>query len=118
MLPPLWRSRQHCLSLNALAFVVPFASVLAAAAAPPPSGGLAIELAPNEFIVAGTGLVITFASREPGKIAGIESAEESRFVDGEWQNIRRLGSDQTHQGRHVRLESGRFSLQRVKLYTY
>lgn len=87
-------------------------------AAPPPSGGLAIELAPNEFIIAGTGLVITFASREPGKIAGIESAEEGHFVDGEWQNLRWLGGDQTHQGRHVRLESGRFSLQRVKLYTY
>lgn len=88
------------------------------AAAPPPSGGLVIALAPDELLVAGTGLVITFASREPGKIAGIVSAEEGRFVDGAWQNILWLGGDQTHQGRHLRLESGRFSLQWVKLYNY
>jgi hypothetical protein len=83
-----------------------------------PSGGLAIELGPGEFIVAGTGLVITFASVEPGSNAGILSAEEGRFVNGEWQNILFLGGDQTHQGRHIRLEPGRFSIQRVKLYRY
>jgi hypothetical protein len=83
-----------------------------------PSGGLVIELGPGEFIVAGTALVITFASVEPGLNAGILSAEEGRFVNGEWQNILSLGGDQTHQGRHVRLEPGRFSIQRVKLYRY
>jgi len=84
----------------------------------PPSGGLAISLGPDELIIAGTGLVITFASREPGKVAGIESTQEGRFVDGAWRNILWLGGDQTHQGRHVRLESGRFSMQKVKLYKY
>ena len=83
-----------------------------------PSGGLVIELGPGEFIVAGTALVITFAPVEPGSNAGILSAEEGRFVNGEWQNILFLGGDQTHQGRHVRLEPGRFSIQRVKLYRY
>ena len=83
-----------------------------------PSGGLVIELGPGEFIIAGTALVITFASVEPGSNAGILSAEEGRFVNGEWQNLLWLSGDQTHQGRHVRLEPGRFSLQRVKLYRY
>jgi hypothetical protein len=39
-------------------------------------------------------------------------------VAGQWENIRWLGGDQTHQGRHVRLEPARFSIQRVKLYLY
>lgn len=90
----------------------------AAPTSPPPAGGLVIALAPDEFLIAGMGLVVTFAPREPGSIAGIVSAEEGRFVDGEWRNTLWLGGDQTHQGRHVRLESGRFSLQRVKLYNY
>ena len=37
---------------------------------------------------------------------------------GEWKHIRWLNGDQAHQGRHVRLEPGRFTLQRVKLYRY
>jgi len=46
------------------------------------------------------------------------SAEEGRYVNGTWKNILWLGGDQTHQGRHIRLEPGRFSIQRVKLYRY
>ena len=33
-------------------------------------------------------------------------------------HLRWLNGDQTRQGRHVRLEPGRFALQRVKLYRY
>lgn len=53
-----------------------------------------------------------------GKQAGILSAEEGRVVDGRWENVRWLGGDETHQGRHIRLEPGAFSIQRVKLYAY
>jgi len=35
-----------------------------------------------------------------------------------WQHIRWLSGDQTHQGRHIRLDPGRFSMQRVRLYRY
>jgi beta-galactosidase GanA len=96
------------------------AIVRAAAAAepPPPSGGLVLCTGPDEFIVAGTAVTITFAASVPGKRAGILSAEEGRFVGGRWENVRWLGGDQTHQGRHVRLEPGRFSMQRVRLYLY
>jgi beta-galactosidase GanA len=83
-----------------------------------PSGGLAISLGEDEFIFAGTGLVLTFAAKEADVQTGILSVEEGRFVDGKWEHIRWLNGDQTHQGRHVRLESGRFTLQRVKLYRY
>ena len=84
----------------------------------PPSGGLVIATGPDEFIIAGTSLIVTFATTEPGRRAGLVSAEEGRFVEGQWENIRWLGGDETHQGRHVRLEPGRFSMQRVKLYRY
>ncbi|MFT3780822.1 MAG: DUF5597 domain-containing protein [Nibricoccus sp.] len=83
-----------------------------------PSGGLAIFLGQDEFIFAGTGLVLTFSTNEAGLQPGILSVEEGRFADGKWQHIRWLNGDQTHQGRHVRLESGRFTIQRVKLYRY
>lgn len=83
-----------------------------------PAGGLMIALGEDEFIFAGIGLTITFASTEPGQQAGILSCAEGRFENGQWQHLRWLNGDQTHQGRHVRLEPGRFTLQRVKLYRY
>jgi hypothetical protein len=86
--------------------------------APQPSGGLVISTGPDEFLFAGTGLIVTFEAGKPRSTAGILSAEEGWFVDGKWENILWLSGDQTHQGRHVRLESGRFSIQRVKLYCY
>jgi hypothetical protein len=39
-------------------------------------------------------------------------------VEGQWQPRRWLNGDQTHQGRHLRLPSGKFDIQRVKLYRY
>jgi len=85
---------------------------------PPASGGLVLATAPAEFVVAGTAVTITFAASVPGQRVGILSAEEGRFVAGRWESRRRLNGDETHQGRHVRLEPGRFSMQRVRLYLY
>ena len=90
----------------------------AAAAAPQPSGGLVLATAPGEYVIAGTAVTVTFASTAPGRRAGILSAEEGRFADGRFENIRWLNGDETHQGRHVRLPPGRFSIQRVRLYLY
>jgi beta-galactosidase GanA len=83
-----------------------------------PAGGLVIALGDDEFLFAGIGITITFAPAEGGEQAGLLSVAEGRYVDGQWQHLRWLNGDQTHQGRHVRLEPGRFSLQRVKLYRY
>lgn len=83
-----------------------------------PAGGLVIALGEDEFLFAGSGLTITFASLEPGQQAGILECAEGRYENGEWKHLRWLNGDQTHQGRHVRLEPGRFALQRVKLYRY
>jgi hypothetical protein len=92
--------------------------VLAATFEPPPSGGLVLATAPDEFVVAGTAVTITFASATAGQRVGILSAEEGRFAALRWEGSRRLNGDETHQGRHVRLEPGRFSMQRVRLYLY
>ncbi len=83
-----------------------------------PAGGLIMALGEDEFLFAGIGLTVTFASTLPGQQAGILNVAEGRFVDGTWVHERWLNGDQTHQGRHVRLEPGRFCLQRVKLYRY
>jgi beta-galactosidase GanA len=83
------------------------------------SGGLAIAVGPDEFIFAGTGLVVTFEAAAPGPpLVGILSVQEGKFVEGQWQPGRWLNGDQTHQGRHLRLASGKFDLQRIKLYRY
>ena len=83
------------------------------------AGGLAIAVGPDEFIFAGTGLVVTFEANTPGlPLVGILSVQEGKYVNGQWQPGRWLNGDQTHQGRHLRLPSGRFDLQRIKLYRY
>ncbi len=65
---------------------------------------------------AGKGVTVTFATLESGVQAGIESVVEGGFEEGAWKNRRWLNGDQTHRGRHVRLEPGRIGSQRVKLY--
>ena len=94
-------------------------------AAPPtqtndaPAGGLVIAVGPDEFVVAGTGFVVVFEADSPGdQNVGILSAQEGKYVNGQWTPGRWLNGDQTHQGRHIRLPSGRFDIQRVKLYRY
>lgn len=83
----------------------------------PESGALIIELAPKEYIVAGTGVVITFDS-EKGKNIGIGAIDEVELRDGKMIPLRRLNGDQDHQGRHLRIPVGEWSIQHVKLYEY
>jgi beta-galactosidase GanA len=82
-------------------------------------GALVIQLGPDEYLVAGSGVTFTFAPATPGPpLAGLERVEEGRYVDGLWQRGRVLNGDQTNQGRFVRLPSGTWSIQRVRLYRY
>jgi hypothetical protein len=92
----------------------------AGAKAPPawPAGGFVIATGPDEFVFAGIDVTVTFSTLDPGVHAGILSVEEGRFVNGTWANSRWLNGDQTHQGRHLRLEPGRMSIQRITLYRY
>jgi len=84
-----------------------------------PRGGLVIMLAPNEFLIAGTGMVVTFTPNGAGApIAGILAADQVHYEKGNWVRGLRMNGDQTHQGRHVALGTGEFTVQRVKLYRY
>jgi beta-galactosidase GanA len=95
------------------------ASAQGAQGAQEPAGGLVFATAPDEFVIAGTGLVVTFEADSPGDpLVGILSAQEGKYVDGRWTPGRWLNGDQTHQGRHIRLPSGGFDTQRVRLYRY
>jgi hypothetical protein len=85
----------------------------------PRVGGMIIMLSPDEFIIAGTGLLITFETRKEGNsIAGIGTDVEGKFVDGKWVPGLSLNGDQTNQGRQVFLPGGEFTIQRVRLYSY
>ncbi len=85
----------------------------------PRVGGMIIMLSPDEFLIAGSGIIVTFAVRGgDGAVAGIGIMEEGRFVDSRWSPGRRMNGDQSHQGRHMHLPGDSFSIQKVKLYKY
>ena len=70
-----------------------------------------IALADDEYLVAGNGLIVTFAPATPGDpIAGIERIDEGRVENGRFVVTRRLNGDETHQGRQLRLPMGTFTL--------
>jgi len=84
----------------------------------PLAGGLIIATAGDEFYVAGTGIVMTFTPKASNKKAGFISIDEGSFENAAWKPGRRMNGDQDHQGRHVRIPWGEYSIQRIKLYTY
>jgi hypothetical protein len=85
-----------------------------------PAAAIVIRTGRDELVVAGIGVTFTFHDLPGGRdVVGILACEEGRYApDGTWQRLRHLNGDQTHQGRHVRLEPGRFTVQRVRLYRY
>ena len=94
-------------------------SGVAAVPGPPaaPRGGIIVALGPDEFLIAGTGMIVTFAQTSGGP-AGMLSTEDGHYVDGRWVRTHWLNGDQTHQGRHVSIGLGEFGIQRVRLYRY
>jgi beta-galactosidase GanA len=85
----------------------------------PESGGLIIQTTQNEFIIAGTGIVVSFSSAKNLKsFVGILQAYEGEYINGKWIPGRRMNGDQDHQGRHIRIPVKEFSIQRVKVYDY
>jgi len=85
----------------------------------PESGGLIIQTGNDEFIVAGTGIVVSFSlASGVNKSVGILRAEEGQYINGEWKPGRRMNGDQDHQGRHIRIAGKEFGIQQVKVYEY
>ncbi len=85
----------------------------------PQTGGLIIQTAPDEFVVAGTGIVVTFSSNKNDKgRVGILNIEEGEYINGKWTPGRTMNGDQSHQGRHLRFATGDFGIQKLTLYRY
>lgn len=114
----------------------------------PEGGGIIIRIAPMDYIVAGTGIVVTFdrpdsatAEQQLGEdgflltgssasaTAGQPDSAKSRIgilscdqvtvaPSGEMEYVRRLNGDQDHQGRHVRIGVDDFQILHVRLYEY
>jgi beta-galactosidase GanA len=77
-----------------------------------------LQLAPEEYAVAGMGVTITFAPADGKGNVGIDRVHEDRFADGTWLDGRWLNGDESHQGRHIHLDDGRWTVQRIALYRY
>lgn len=99
---------------------------------PPQGYGLIINIAPDEFLIYGSSIEISFspASGDPA-IAGIARVDEGKYVNGLWKPRRRLNGDdimldydlakkalENKTGTGLRFGSGNEYLQRVKLYRY
>lgn len=82
-------------------------------------GGLIIQTAPEEFLVAGSGMVVNFETTGlSDPVAGVEALWEELPVNGRWFPGRRLNGDLTSHGQHLRVPPGEFGIYRVRLYHY
>jgi beta-galactosidase GanA len=103
-------------------FTIAYADIQRPAITPETAGygGLIIQTGPEDYLVAGQGITVTFAPRGGDlPLAGIDRAEEGVFdADARWVAGRVLNGDQTHQGRHIRLAPGAWQIQKVRLYRY
>jgi hypothetical protein len=81
---------------------------------------MVLETAPDEFLVAGSGLTVSFL-RDPdtdNRIAGIASIEQLAWINGQWTTARVLNGDQSDQGRALLMDAHTPMVYRVHLYTY
>ena len=90
--------------------------------------GLVIQIAPDEYLVAGNGFSVTFSPRTQGpRYGGILQVEEGRFAHGRWMAGRRLNGDETGANWQAKLppfdgntfsQPDKLRILRVKLYRY
>ena len=85
----------------------------------PETGGIIIQTAASEFIISGTGIVVTFSTvTNNGKTVGILQADEGIYDNGKWIPGRRMNGDQDHQGRHIGISTQQYAIQKVTVYQY
>jgi hypothetical protein len=102
---------------------------------PPNTFASAIFIAagPDEYYVAGSGVILTFSPNTPVllPLAGLATVEEGSFVGGRWVPGRLLAGDSTEEGESIRIpwapgswvpvyrqRSSPDAIQRVTLYRY
>ena len=76
-----------------------------------------LQIAPEDFVVLGSSVTITFAPADGYGKVGIDYVQEGHFENGVGQGGRWLNGDQTHQGRHIRFGDS-WQVQRIRLYRY
>jgi Domain of unknown function (DUF5597)/Beta-galactosidase len=81
--------------------------------------GLFMATGPDEYLIAGNNLMITFTPATPGPpLAGIAEQAPGRFdKNGQWVTLQLLGGDDSSDN-VVRLFWGERAIQRVKVYRY
>lgn len=91
----------------------------------PEAACIILRLGEEDYLVIGSGVVITYTDAKGGKTwekgdarIGLAKCESVYISEGNLQIKRHLNGDQTHQGRHVRIPAGVFDIQRFKLYRY
>ena len=107
----------------------------------PEVGCLIIRQSKEDYLVIGSGVVITYAKTskssakrasanassasttaaptpKDGERIGLAKCEVVEYRDGKPVILRHLSGDQTHQGRHVRIPVGQWQMQHFRLYTY
>jgi hypothetical protein len=99
----------------------------------PPFGyGIFMALGPDEYLVAGNDIQVTFTPHTPGPaVAGLAEVWAGRFVDGKWMPGRKLSGDDillnyklgeaaavNQSGSGLRFGPDGPTIQRVKLYRY
>ncbi len=85
----------------------------------PFGSAMIIQLGDNEFLIAGMGVIVTFAPTVgKARLASIAYRRDISQTTGSWLGGRWLDGDETHQGRHVHLYDGHWTVQRVTLYRY
>ncbi len=85
----------------------------------PPGGAIIINTAPDEFVIAGEGLTVTFLPDSQGpQHVELMSVEEGTFDKGTWVPGRRLNGDETNGGNDVIFRGAAPSIQKVRLYRH
>lgn len=83
--------------------------------------GIVIATGENSFIIAGCNLFMVFKPTNAGpQQAGLKKVSEGSFVNGTWQESRRLNGDDIDDGRHLLFPGDKngISIQQVELYRY
>jgi hypothetical protein len=91
-----------------------------------PSGGLIIQLGPEEYFVLGRDMNVHFAPKTPGTVpyVALERVEEGVFVNGKWTVSRVFNGDETYSQINqsalagIGLKMPSMTIQKVKLYRY
>jgi len=91
----------------------------------PEAACIILRLGKEDYLVIGSGVVITYSDAKCDKIwkkgdmrIGLAKCEVVNAADGKLSIVRHLSGDQTHQGRHVRIPVGQFEMQHFRLYGY